>query len=121
MANSVTAKNVLGTDLQPCSGDPLTDFYRDGCCSTGAEHVDVHTVCAPMSAQFLEFSSARGNDLSTPHPEGGFPGPRSGDRWCVCADRWAEAGVAPRVFLDATNAATLEWLTLGALSAHAIA
>lgn len=114
--------NVLGGPLQPCSHEPMTGFYRDGCCNTGAEDVGVHTVCAVMTEEFLEFSAARGNDLSTPRPEHGFAGLQPGDQWCLCAERWAEAleaGVAPRVVLAATHARTLEWADLADLRAHA--
>ena len=108
-------KNVLGTDLQPCSKDPLTGFYRDGCCHTGAGDAGVHVVCARMTAEFLAFTKVRGNDLSTPRPEYRFPGLKPGDRWCLCADRWKEAldaGVAPPVVLEATHLAALEHLDL---------
>ena len=114
------AKNVLGGELEPCSSRPVTGFYRDGCCNTGPDDVGVHTVCARVSGEFLEFSRARGNDLSTPRP--GFPGLRPGDRWCVCASRWQEAleaGSAPEVVLEATHIATLEWVSLGDLRRHA--
>ncbi len=116
------ARNVLGTDLEPCGFDPLTGFYRDGCCETGAEDVGVHVVCAEMTAEFLEFSAAAGNDLSTPRPEFGFMGLRPGDRWCLCASRWQEAfeaGVAPPVHLAATHASASEWCSVEALRAHA--
>jgi len=115
-------QNVLGTDLQPCSTSPVTGFYRDGCCNTGAEDSGVHTVCAVMSAEFLEFSAAHGNDLSTPRPEAGFDGLRPGDHWCLCAERWIEAleaGAAPFVVLAATHARTLEWANLADLRSHA--
>ncbi|MGH8979489.1 MAG: DUF2237 family protein [Acidimicrobiales bacterium] len=114
------AKNVLGGDLQACGAEPLTGFYRDGCCNTGVEDLGVHTVCARMTAGFLEFSMAQGNDLTTPRP--GFPGLRPGDQWCLCATRWQEAydaGRAPDVVLESTHAATLEWVSLGALRRHA--
>ncbi|MHB1850851.1 MAG: DUF2237 family protein [Acidimicrobiales bacterium] len=114
------AKNVLGGELEPCSSIPLTGFYRDGCCNTGADDVGVHTVCARVSAEFLEFSKARGNDHSTPRP--GFRGLRPGDRWCVCASRWQEAleaGSAPEVVLESTHAASLEWVSLDDLRRHA--
>ncbi|MFZ4668185.1 MAG: DUF2237 family protein [Microthrixaceae bacterium] len=117
------AANVLGGDLINCSTDPLTGFYRTGCCDTGAEDAGVHTVCALVDARFLEFSASVGNDLSTPRPEFGFPGLRPGDRWCLCASRWAEAleaGVAPRVVLEATHLRTLEWIDLADLQAHAV-
>ncbi len=92
------ALNVLGTPLQTCSTDPLTGFYRDGCCSTGGDDAGVHVVCARVTAEFLEFSKAAGNDLSTPRPEFGFAGLKPADQWCLCASRWAEAfeaGMAP--------------------------
>jgi uncharacterized protein (DUF2237 family) len=116
------ARNVLGTDLEPCGFDPLTGFYRDGCCETGAEDVGVHVVCAEMTAEFLAFSAAAGNDLSTPRPEHGFAGLEPGDRWCLCASRWQEAfdaGVAPPVHLAATHASASEWCSVEALRAHA--
>ena len=117
------AKNVLGTELQPCSLDPVTGFYRDGCCNTGGDDVGVHTVCAVMTDDFLEFSRTAGNDLSTPMPQYGFPGLKDGDQWCLCASRWQEAfeaGKAPNVVLEATHARTLEWCTLDDLKAHAV-
>ena len=117
------AQNVLGQDLQPCNFDPVTGFYRDGCCNTGAEDVGVHTVCTRVTAEFLAFSASVGNDLSTPHPEFGFAGLQPGDQWCLCAARWQEAfeaGMAPPVVLASTHAATLEWVQLGDLVAHAI-
>ena len=117
------ANNVLGTELELCSFDPLTGFYRDGCCNTGGEDAGVHTVCAIMTDDFLEFSKAAGNDLSTPHPEYGFVGLKAGDQWCLCAPRWQEAleaGSAPQVRLLATHIATLEWASLSDLRAHAV-
>lgn len=108
-------RNVLGTELQSCSHSPLTGFYRDGCCNTGPEDLGLHLVCIEASAEFLEFSRMSGNDLSTPMPEYGFPGVKPGDRWCLCAMRWQEAfeaGMAPKVHLEATNELTLEWLSL---------
>jgi uncharacterized protein len=116
------AKNVLGTDLQSCSTDPITGFYRDGCCNTGGDDAGVHTVCAVVTDEFLAFSKAAGNDLSTPMPQHGFPGLRDGDQWCLCAPRWQEAfeaGAAPKVVLEATHIQTLEWCTLSDLQAHA--
>jgi uncharacterized protein (DUF2237 family) len=116
------AKNVLGGDLEPCGFDPLTGFYRDGCCETGSEDAGVHVVCARMTAEFLTFSIERGNDLSTPRHEFGFAGLSPGDRWCLCASRWQEAyeaGVAPPVVLAATHIAALEWCSLDALRHHA--
>ncbi len=118
-----TARNVIGSPLKPCSADPLTGFYRDGCCNTGAGDFGVHVVCAVMDAEFLEFSRSRGNDLSTPRAEFGFPGLSAGDRWCLCAARWKEAldaGMAPRVVLEATHMAALEFIDLEDLIEHAI-
>jgi hypothetical protein len=115
-------RNVLGGELADCSHDPLTGFYRNGCCETGAADVGVHTVCAEVTDAFLEFSRARGNDLITPRPAYGFPGLEPGDRWCLCAARWleaAEAGCAPRVHLEATHEKTLEIVPLSQLKAHA--
>lgn len=117
------ARNVLGGELQTCGTDPVTGFYRTGCCDTGAGDAGVHTVCAQVTEEFLEFGVSRGNDLVTPRPEFGFAGLRPGDRWCVCADRWAEAlaaGVAPPVVLEATHARTLDWVDLGDLRRHAV-
>ena len=115
--------NVFGEALQDCSHDPLTGFHRDGCCGTGPDDVGSHTVCAVMTDAFLGFSKARGNDLSTPRPEFGFPGLRAGDRWCLCAPRWQEAfeaGCAPQVALRATHQAALRYSTLEDLVAHAL-
>jgi uncharacterized protein len=114
------AHNVLGGDLETCGTDPMTGFYRTGCCDTGAEDGGVHTVCAVVTVEFLRFSMDVGNDLSTPRP--GFAGLRPGDRWCLCASRWAQAkdaGVAPPVVLGATHARTLEWVDLADLRRHA--
>jgi uncharacterized protein (DUF2237 family) len=115
--------NVLGEPLKPCSFDPMTGFFRDGCCNTGPADRGRHTVCAKMTAEFLAFSKARGNDLSTPRPEYGFPGLRPGDRWCLCAERWKEAwraGAAPKVALSSTHIGTLRHVSLEALEAHAL-
>jgi uncharacterized protein (DUF2237 family) len=115
-------RNVVGGELLPCSADPLTGFYRDGCCATGPEDVGSHTVCAVVTAEFLEFSARVGNDLSTPRPEWGFPGLSPGDRWCVCAARWLEAreaGAAPAVVLGATHARALDVVAIEDLVAHA--
>ena len=115
-------KNVLGTALSVCGTDPLTGFHRDGCCRGGAEDPGRHLVCARVTRDFLAFSRRVGNDLSTPHPELGFPGLRPGDRWCLCVLRWKEAlaaGVAPPVVLEATHAAALDHVTLEELKAHA--
>ena len=122
MTNTSKARNVLGEPLQDCSHDPLTGYYRTGCCDTGQGDMGVHTVCARVTAEFLEFSRSRGNDLSTPMPQYGFPGLVPGDQWCLCATRWKEAfeaGVAPPVVLEATHIGTLEWVGLDALKAHA--
>jgi uncharacterized protein (DUF2237 family) len=115
--------NVLGGDLADCSHDPMTGFYRNGCCDTGEDDPGVHTVCAELTEEFLEFSRSRGNDLVTPRPAFGFPGLEPGDRWCLCAARWLEAeqaGCAPRVRLEATHEKTLEVVSLDRLKAHAI-
>lgn len=117
---SSEAKNVLGEPLQPCGYDPLTGFYRDGCCDTGSNDAGVHVVCAVMTAEFLEHTRARGNDLSTPQP--GFPGLKAGDRWCLCATRWRQAwqdGVTPLVVLEATHEAALEYVGLDVLQRYA--
>jgi hypothetical protein len=118
----IAGRNVLGGPLAICSTDPLTGFTRTGCCETGPDDVGSHTVCARVTAEFLAFSRSRGNDLSTPMPEYGFPGLKPGDRWCVCAARWKEAfdaGVAPPVVLAATHAAALDVIALEVLAAHA--
>jgi uncharacterized protein len=115
-------RNVVGGELLPCSAEPLTGFYRDGCCATGPEDVGSHTVCAVMTAEFLEFSASVGNDLATPRPEWGFAGLTPGDRWCVCAARWLEAreaGHAPAVVLGATHARALDVIAIEDLIAHA--
>jgi len=117
------AQNVLGTELQECSRQPLTGFYRNGCCETGSDDVGVHTVCARVTVEFLAFSKQAGNDLSTPMPDYGFAGLQPGDRWCLCASRWVEAleaGVAPPVVLEATHAATLEFAALDDLRRFAV-
>ena len=116
------ARNVLGGELTDCSHDPVTGFYRDGCCETGSDDAGVHTVCARVTAEFLEFSAARGNDLTRSHEN--FPGLSPGDRWCLCASRWKEAldgGVAPPVVLEASHSLSLEWVDLADLRAHAVA
>lgn len=117
------ARNVLGTELQTCSMDPLTGFYRDGCCNTGGTDYGIHTVCCEVTEEFLEFSKAAGNDLSTPMPQYSFPGLKPGDRWCLCAQRWQqafEAGMAPKVNLEATHMSTLEFVDLESLQANAV-
>lgn len=118
----VPSKNVLGGDLQDCGRDPLTGFYRDGCCETGPDDHGTHVVCAVMTAEFLAFTASRGNDLSTPVPAYRFPGLSPGDRWCLCVSRWTEAlepGVAPPVVLTATHEKTLRTVSLADLQAHA--
>ncbi len=117
-----TPKNVLGTALEACSMDPLTGFYRTGCCETGPDDHGRHTVCVRVDETFLAFSQSRGNDLSTPMPQYGFQGLNPGDRWCLCALRWVEAfeaGMAPSVVLEATHEATLQVASLEALQRHA--
>ena len=114
--------NVLGGTLEPCSKDPMTGFFRDGCCRTSEDDHGSHTVCCQMTAAFLAFSKSRGNDLSTPLPEYGFPGLKPGDQWCVCAPRWQEAflaGMAPKVVLEATHARALDYCRLEDLQANA--
>ena len=116
-------KNVLGGPLQECSRDPLTGWYRDGCCNTDAQDAGVHTVCAVMTTEFLDFSLSQGNDLLTAMPQFGFPGLHPGDQWCLCAPRWAEAlsaGCAPQVVLAATHERTLDYCALDDLIAHAV-
>ena len=116
-------KNVLGLELEVCGTDPVTGFYRDGCCNTGAGDVGTHTVCAIVDDRFLEFSRNQGNDLITPRPEYRFKGLKSGNRWCLCAMRWEEArkaGCAPKVKLTSTNIKTLEFVTLENLKEHQI-
>jgi hypothetical protein len=117
------ALNVLGEPLVPCSLDPVTGFYRDGCCNTGYDDTGIHTVCVRVTAKFLAFSKERGNDLSTPAPQFGFPGLKPGDQWCLCAGRWKEAldaGAAPRVVLAATHEETLAIVALADLKRHAV-
>lgn len=116
-------RNVLGGPLGVCSENPVTGFYRTGCCDTGPQDVGRHTVCIVATEAFLAFSKSRGNDLSTPVPEWDFPGVKPGQRWCLCAARWVEAyqaGMAPRVVLNATNEATLDLIPLEVLKRHAV-
>jgi uncharacterized protein (DUF2237 family) len=118
------ARNVLGTELIPCSLDPVTGFFRNGCCETGPDDLGLHTVCAVMTAEFLAYSKAAGNDLSTPMPQYGFKGLKPGDRWCLCAPRWKEAldaGMAPQVVLESTHEETLAIVPLGVLKDYAVA
>jgi uncharacterized protein len=117
------ARNVLGEPLETCSTRPMTGFYREGCCNTGREDIGSHTICAVMTSAFLDFSKSRGNDLSTPVPDHGFPGLRPGDRWCLCAPRWQEAfeaNQAPRVVLRATHEAALAYCSLDHLKRFAV-
>jgi len=114
--------NVLGSPLQACCMNPRTGFFRDGYCRTGPDDVGLHTVCAVVTDEFLEFSRRRGNDLTTPRPEFDFPGLKPGDSWCLCVRRWAEAlaaGKAPDVVLEATHLSALEFVSLEDLRAHA--
>ncbi len=118
-----TAKNVLGGPLQTCSTEPMTGFYRDGCCNTGEEDHGLHLVCSKVTAEFLAHQRSVGNDLSTPVPYNGFPGLKPGDRWCVCVQRWKqalEAGVACPVVLEATHMSALEFVDLEDLKRHAV-
>lgn len=117
------ARNVLGSKLEVCSISPMTGFYRDGCCSTGAGDFGAHVVCAEVTQEFLDYTKAQGNDLCTPMPAYGFPGLKPGDRWCLCASRWKEAldaGVAPPVVLAATHASALEYVSMSELEKHAL-
>lgn len=117
------SKNVLGQPLEPCGRDPLTGFYRDGCCSTGPDDLGVHTVCCIVTEEFLQTSARLGNDLITPMPQFGFPGLHAGDRWCVCAARWLQAqkaGAPCPVVLEATHEATLEVVSFDLLLQHSV-
>jgi uncharacterized protein len=117
------AKNVLGGPLKTCSTQPLTGFYRDGCCNTGADDEGLHTICCQVTAEFLAFQREIGNDLSTPFPHFGFPGLRPGDKWCVCITRWKEAmeaGMACPIDLEATHMHALEFVDLDDLKRHAV-
>jgi uncharacterized protein (DUF2237 family) len=119
----VAERNVLGGELEPCGTDPMTGFYRDGCCSTGSEDLGRHTICAVVSAEFLQHQRSIGNDLSTPRPEYRFPGLKPGDRWCVTALNWLQAhrdGCAAAVVLAATNERTLDVIPLEALRQYAV-
>ena len=117
----MTTLNVLGTALVSCSFDPLTGYFRDGCCRTDESDTGSHLICARMTAEFLAFSQAVGNDLSTPRPEWRFRGLKPGDRWCLCATRWRQAllaGLAPPVVLECTHERALECVSLGDLKQH---
>lgn len=118
----MTANNVLGTELVPCSLDPLTGYFRDGCCRTNEDDAGLHVICARVTEAFLEYSLERGNDLISPRPEFNFPGLMPGDKWCLCANRWKEAfraGCAPRVVLESTHEKALEIVALEELQACA--
>ena len=114
-------QNVLGTALVPCSYDPLTGYFRDGCCNTDASDLGSHLICVRVTGEFLAFSAARGNDLSTPLPEHRFAGLKAGDRWCLCANRWREAleaGMAPPVVLESSHLSALRFVTIEQLEKH---
>ena len=117
------ARNVLGGELQPCSYDPLTGYFRDGCCNTRDDDIGTHVICVKVTAEFLSYSKKRGNDLSTPRPEYRFHGLNPGDRWCLCATRWVqahEAGVAPPVVLEATHERALDHVPIETLHSCAL-
>lgn len=123
MNQPIQARNVLGGLLLPCSFDPLTGWYRDGCCNTGPGDTGLHTLCARMTDEFLRFSFDAGNDLITPHPEFEFPGLKAGDHWCMCITRWIDAfdaGVIAPVVLESTHISALEFVDLSTLQAHAL-
>lgn len=116
------SKNILGEELVPCGMDPITGFYRDGCCDTGSQDAGSHTVCVEVSDEFLSYTASVGNDLSTPMPNFGFPGLKAGDRWCLCASRWLqalEAGHAPRVYVQSTHEAALRIIPMEKLTSMA--
>lgn len=118
-----SARNVLGEPLRSCSDNPLTGFFRDGCCNTGPQDIGLHVVCVRVTDEFLQFSAQQGNDLTTPHPEFGFAGLKPGDQWCLCAARWREAfeqGAAPGVVLGATHEAALTIVSLDDLKQFSI-
>lgn len=122
-ANRVSERNVLGGDLEPCGFDPVTGFFRDGCCNTGPEDLGSHTICAVVTTEFLEHQASIGNDLSTPRPQYNFAGLKPGDRWCVTAANWGKAfvdGAAAPVVLASTNEAVLQIVPLQALQHHAV-
>ena len=117
------ARNVHGEQLATCGTAPITGFYRDGCCNTGDEDRGIHTVCAKITQEFLEYSRAKGNDLMTPNPMMGFQGLKPGDHWCLCAGRWLEAhkaGHAPGLYLNATHEETLAIIPLDILETYAL-
>ena len=119
----IPSKNVYGNPLIPCSTAPMTGFYRDGCCNTGADDRGIHTVCAVMTDEFLQYSKKMGNDLTTPLPHYNFPGLKPGDRWCLCVLRWKEAldaDLAPPLVLEATHQTALQYVSLEDLEWHAL-
>lgn len=121
--DKIKQRNVLGEPLEVCGENPITGYFRDGCCNTDTSDVGSHTVCTKVTNDFLEFSKNQGNDLSTPRPEHGFDGLKDGDTWCLCADRWLEAyqnGVAPKIKLKSTNVKALEIIDLDYLKAHSV-
>lgn len=121
--HGVTDRNVLGGSLEPCSTEPMTGFYRDGCCASGPEDIGLHTICAVVTAEFLDHQRSIGNDLSTPMPQFRFPGLVPGDRWCVTARNWLRAyqdGCAAPVVLASTHERTLDVVTLDILQQHAV-
>ena len=123
MTDNENQKNVLGEKLEPCSEEPLTGWFRDGCCHTDENDYGVHTVCARVSKKFLEWAKIAGNDLITPHPEFNFPGLKDGDNWCICAATYAqsiEEGVACKIYLKKTNQKTLDVISLDKLKKFAI-
>ena len=123
MSEKINQKNVLGEDLENCSSEPITGWFRDGCCNTNEDDRGLHTVCARVTTPFLEWAKEIGNDLITPHPEFNFPGLKNGDSWCVCAATFAqsiEAGTACKIFLKKTNYKTLEIIPLDKLKKFAI-
>ena len=123
MTELLPSKNVFGKPLRTCCMNPITGFFRNGCCDTNQEDHGAHTVCVIITNRFLEFSKEKGNDLSTPHPEFNFKGLQEGDKWCLCAKRWVEAeqfGVAPQVILSATHERTLDYTDLDTLKKYAI-
>src|SRR5690554_1062855 len=113
--------NVYGEPLETCSNDPVTGFFRDGCCNTSQDDMGIHTVCVQLNDAFLEFSKRNGNDLTTPHPEFNFPGLQAGDRWCLCATRWLQAykaGMAPKLYMRRTHFRTMEVVDIKVLKAY---
>ena len=119
----IVQKNVLGEKLEPCSAEPLTGWFRDGCCNTNDDDHGVHTVCAKVTSEFLEWAKKAGNDLITPHPEFNFPGLKEGGSWCICAATYAESikeGTACKVFIKKTNYKTLEIIPLDKLKKYAV-